>query len=194
MLLILHNQHSLLSKLLQSPQLTTLSRFFTKPLLQCGRRGNQTICESRKKRKVDFDPLITDYFKVLDEIQLLAYQKEKLSRLISQCGLNPYSIGGGHGLTPILRQMLVNTEKNVGKYPTQRRHSELLKKFATVLFIYSGPLCYEFLHQNMSQALPSLRSVQSIIHKVMDEGKFRFNDLARHIANHNAPISWRRYN
>jgi len=64
--------------------------------------ANQTICESRKKRKVDFDPnqtLITDYFKVLDEIQLLANQNEKLSRLIRQCGLNPYSMGGGHGLT-----------------------------------------------------------------------------------------------
>jgi len=126
----------------------------------------------------------------LDEIQPLANQNEKLLRLISQCGLNPYSIGGGYGLTPILRQMLVNAEKNVGKYPTQHRHSELLKKFATALFIYSGPLCYEFLHQTIPQALPSLRSVQSIIHsqyKVIDEGRFRFNDLARHIANHNAP-------
>ena len=54
------------------------------------------------------------------------------------------------------------------------------------MFIYSGPLCNEFLHQNIPQALPSLRSVQSII---MDEGRFRFDGLARHvhIADHNAP-------
>jgi len=155
--------------------------------------ANQTICELRKQRKIDLDStqtLITDYFKVLDEIEVLAKENEKLSRLISQCGLNPYSIGGGHGLTPILKQMLINAEKNVYKYPTQRRHSELLKKFATALFIYSGPLCYDFLHQNMPQALPSLRSVQNIIHsqyKVMHEGTFRFSDLAKHIANHNAP-------
>jgi len=134
--------------------------------------------------------LITDYFKILNEIEILAKENEKLSNLIKQCGTNPYNVGSGHGLTPILKQMLLNTEKNACKYPTQRRHSELLKKFATALFIYSGPLCYEFIHQNMPHALPSLRSVQKIIHsqyKTMDEGRFRFNDLAEHINDHSAP-------
>lgn len=37
-------------------------------------------------------------------------------------------------------------------------------KNSTAPFIYCGPLAYDFLHQNMSQALPSLRTVQRIIH------------------------------
>jgi len=42
---------------------------------------------------------------------------------------------GGHGLAPILKQTLLNAEKNDYKYPNQHRHSEIFKKFATVLFI-----------------------------------------------------------
>jgi len=57
MLLILHNQHSLLSKLLQSPELTTLSRFSLSPSFSVEGEANQTICETRKKGKVDFDHL-----------------------------------------------------------------------------------------------------------------------------------------
>ena len=133
---------------------------------------------------------ITDYFKVLDDIETLAKENEKLSKLLKQCCTNKYIDTGGHGLTPILRQILINAEKNVCKYPTQRRHTEILKKFATALFIYCGPLSYEFIHQNMCQVLPSLRSVQRLIHsqyKIMDEGTFRFDDLSKHITDHNAP-------
>ena len=96
----------------------------------------------------------------------------------------------GHGLTPILKQILINADKNSCKYPTQQRHSEILKKFATTLFIYCDPLSYEFIHQNMSQALPSLRSVQRIIHfqyKTMHEGTFQSDDLFKHITDHKAP-------
>lgn len=140
--------------------------------------ANLTTNTFRKQRKITYDPAqtyITDYFKVLDEIETLAKENEKLSNLLKQCVSNKYINTGSHGLTPILRQILINAEKNVCRYPTQRRHSEILKKFATALFIYCGPLSYEFIHQNMQQALPSLRSVQRIIHsqyKIMDEGTF----------------------
>ena len=76
--------------------------------------ANPTICESQKQRKIDLDPnqtVITDYFKVLDEIEILAKENERLSRLLSQCGVNPYSVGDGYSLTPILKKMLVNSEK-----------------------------------------------------------------------------------
>eukprot|EP00731_Ephydatia_muelleri_P010532 Em0005g1118a len=46
------------------------------------------------------------------------------------------------------------------------------------------PLAYSFVHQNMPQALPSLRTVQRIVHheyEVMNEGEFRFDQLANHI-------------
>ena len=155
--------------------------------------ANLTINTSRMQRKIIHDftqTYITDYFKVLDDIETLAKENEKLSKLLKQCCTNKYIDTGGHGLTPILRQILINAEKNVCKYPTQRRHTEILKKFATALFIYCGPLLYEFIHQNMCQVLPSLQSVQRLIHsqyKIMDEGTFRFDDLSKHITDHNAP-------
>ena len=88
------------------------------------------------------------YTKILDEIEILAKQNEKLSKLLKESSSNKYFDTGGHGLTPILRQVLINAEQNVCKHPTQRRHTEILKKFATALFIYCGPLSYEFIHQN----------------------------------------------
>ena len=59
-----------------------------------------------------------------------------------------------------------------------------MKKISTSLFIYAGPLAYSFVHQNMPQSLPSLKTVQRIVHneyEVMHEGEFRFDQLLNHI-------------
>ena len=56
----------------------------------------------------------------------------------------------------VLKQIIVNAERNAGKFNTQRRHPEILKKFSMALFIYAGPMAFEFIHQNMPEALPSL--------------------------------------
>jgi len=77
------------------------------------------------------------------------------------------------GLSPILKSLIKNAEKNAYAYPTQQRHSEVMTKFATALFILSGPFAYEYLHKNLQQALPSTRSIQRAIHsqyKALDEG------------------------
>ena len=81
--------------------------------------------------------------------------------------------------------MMVNAEKNIGQYPTHQRHPEILKKFSTALFILAGPMAYEFIHQNMPEALPCMRTVQRSIHaeyKTIDEGSFRFEELKQHLA------------
>ena len=52
----------------------------------------------------------------------------------------------------MLRQIIINAEKNLGKQ-SKERHPDVLKKFCIALFIYTGPLAYEFLHQNMPEAL-----------------------------------------
>ena len=46
------------------------------------------------------------------------------------------------------------------------------------------PMAYEFIHQNMPEALPCMRTVQTSIHaeyKTIDEGAFRFDELKKHI-------------
>ena len=90
-------------------------------------------------------------------------------------------------LTPNLKQVLATAEANAYKLPKQRRYTEIMKKFSTALLIYAGPLAYEFLHQNMPEALPSLRTVQTIVqseYSVVHEGVFRFDKLLEHIQLH----------
>jgi len=77
-------------------------------------------------------------------------------------------------------------KKNAGKDNTPT----ILKQFATALFIYSGPLAYEFMHHNINGALPSLRTVQRAVHseyQTIDEGSFRFDELLMYLEEHNAP-------
>ena len=68
--------------------------------------------------------------------------------------------------------------------------TEVVTKFAIALFIYCGPLSYNFILQNMQEALPSLQTVQRLIHKdykTLDEGKFQLDELLSHISQHKAP-------
>ena len=65
-----------------------------------------------------------------------------------------------------------------------------MKKFATSLFIYCGPLAYNFLHQNMPEGLPSLRIVQNILlneYHPINEGSFRFQELLQHLNSYGVP-------
>ena len=92
--------------------------------------------------------------------------------------------------TSILREMIYNAEKNCGQYRTHRRHPIILKKFATALFLLAGPLAYEFIHHNMPEVLPCVRSIQAVIHleyKTIHEGTFRFDELREHLYQYGAP-------
>ena len=93
--------------------------------------------------------------------------------------------------TPVLKCIISNAEKNATQLPKRRRHPDILKKFCTSLLIYSGPLAYEFMQQNLPQVLPCLQTVQQVIHseyKTVSEGDFRFDDLLQHIKQHKAPM------
>ena len=93
--------------------------------------------------------------------------------------------------SPILKRLVLNAEKNLDRLPKQRRHDVLMKKFATSLFIFAGPLSYEFLHQNMPEALPSLRTVHRIVsdeYKTMEEGIFYFDELVHHLNSYESPL------
>ena len=50
-------------------------------------------------------------------------------------------------------------------------------------------MAYEFIQKNMAEALPSLRTVQSIIHhqySKVEEGVFRFDELVVHLKKYNS--------
>ena len=125
----------------------------------------------------------------MDDIGSLAVENEKLSALLQQNmrkdADQPFSLS----VTPVLKQLVSNAQKNAERLPSGRRHSEIIKKFATSLLIYAGPLAYDFLHENIPKALPSLRSIQRVIcteYQTIAEGNFRFKELANHLVQHKA--------
>ena len=136
---------------------------------------------------------ITDYWKVLEDIEKLQLKNKYLSEMLQhqlnissheKCDYNESL------LTPILKQILLNITKNSEKDDKHQRHSETVKKFCTALFIYCGPLAYEFIQHNMKQALTSLRTIQRVLHseyRTLDEGSFRFDELEKHIELHGCP-------
>ena len=94
-------------------------------------------------------------------------QKSLMTSLLEMPSVNEFS--------PILKRLMLNAEKNLDRLPKQRRHDVLLKKFATSLFKFAGPLSYKFFHQNMPEALPTLRTVCRIVseeYKPLEEGVF----------------------
>ena len=89
----------------------------------------------------------------------------------------------------MLKELMENAEKNSQRCKHGVRHQEVVKKFATSLLIYCGPMAYRFLQTNLATAIPSLRSVQRIItrdYKTFIEGDFRFEDLLDHLNSFNA--------
>lgn len=65
-----------------------------------------------------------------------------------------------NNISPLLKKLMLNAEKNVQTLPKQRQYNELLQMFATSLLIIAGPLSYKFVHRIMPEALYSLRRVE----------------------------------
>ena len=131
---------------------------------------------------------ITDYHSILNVIEQLTIENQTLSDLLRH--VNIHEEVPSCSLMPVLKQIISNAEKNAEKLPCGRRHPEVLKKFCIALFIYAGLVAYDFLQQNLSQALPSLPTIRRIVHsqyKTMNEGDFQFDDLVTHITQHKAP-------
>ena len=79
-----------------------------------------------------------------------------------------------------------NATNNVGKEKRQRQHPEVLKKFATLIDINAGSIAYQFIQGNIPEALPSLRTVQEIVHSQYEhfcEGHFHFDELRVYLDN-----------
>ena len=113
-------------------------------------------------------------------------QNKKLAEALQASFCGRYGcLSEDSAVSPILRQILLNTENNYNKNPHKRRHSLVIKKFATILYIHAGSMSYELIHRNMPEALPSLRTVQSLVqaeYSHIEEGVFRFEELLQHLA------------
>jgi len=89
-----------------------------------------------------------------------------------------------------LQQIFANAQRNSQHVPKQRRHTEVIKKFAMSVLFMAGPAAYDLLHQNMPEALPSLSTLRKEIRKSYSnlvEGEFRFDKLSDHLDAHKCP-------
>jgi hypothetical protein len=100
---------------------------------------------------------LTDYWKVLNEVEHLLRKNTQLSEFINN-SIQHYS---HESIRPLLNNILKNIERNIGKCQHQCRHESIIKKFATALYIFSGSMTYNFIHKNLPEALPFLRGCVS---------------------------------
>ena len=98
----------------------------------------------------------------MEKISLLAQENKKLHDLLQSVTSTPSDNGFLANVTPILKNLMENATRNAGKQKTQRH--TVLKKFATLLYINAGSMAYQFIQGNIPEALPSLRTVQDIVH------------------------------
>ena len=127
---------------------------------------------------------------IVEKLSLLAQENKKLHDLLQSVTSTPSDNGFLANVTPILKNSMENATRYAGKQKTQRRHRGL-KKFATLLYINAGFMAYQFIQGNIPEALPSLRTVQDIVHSHYEpffEGQFYFDELWHYLENHHAPL------
>ena len=151
--------------------------------------------ESRKQlsllKSEDGQTKLTDYFTLLDKIENIMQKNPELHKVVANVNSHrkPFLSNDCESdfFCPLFKQLLVNAYQNVNKIPTSRRHDTIIKKFATSLLIYAGPMAYDLVHRNMPTALPSLRTVQREVHneyQTISEGYFQFDGLENYLTQH----------
>ena len=159
---------------------------------------------TRKKMSLlKFDPAqskITDYYRTIEKVEELVTSTPELISMFKfstiYCGLNQSSeisnSSNAMKFCSFFRKIVENANNNADKsIPQARRHDAVIKKFATSLLLYGGPMAYNLIQKNMESALPSLRTIQRIIHSQyhhLSEGQFQFDELVRHLTKYNAPF------
>jgi len=109
----------------------------------------------------------TNYFDLVEKIDLLSKSNNELMKALNEANDERKSLFGENeqvDFKSFFNQIVLNAEKNSTKHPQGRRHTEVVKKFATSPFLYAGSMAYNLVHKSMSAALPSLRTVQGAIH------------------------------
>ena len=147
--------------------------------------------QSRKRLKLlEYDTekcLITSFLEISNEISEIMKQNKHLLQLIHTKFKKEEPRIKELDVPSILNKLLSNAYKNSKQIPNHRRFEEVLKKFATSLLIYAGPLSYRF----VAHALPSLRTIQRNINKeyiAISEGEFIFDGLLEHLHNQKCPL------
>ena len=128
--------------------------------------------------------LITSFYDLVDSVDAILNKNPEIGQAVKEV-----MVGRSVSFPPLFKSLIENAERNLGRVPQKVRHNTLLKKFATSLAIYCGPMAYNFIASNMPGALPSLRTVHRYIaaeYMPFHEGEFRFDELLDHLNNYDA--------
>ena len=148
----------------------------------------KTLSVSNKMHK------ITEYFPILNQIDKLIFENKRLSKFIQSelaKHTNEISTNSQKFTSKFLNKLFENSIKNADRNPRGRHHNEVITKFAISLFIWSGPMAYEFLHKNLPEAIPSTSLIRDKIHSQyshISEGEFMFDELVTHLQRFKCPM------
>jgi len=153
-------------------------------------------------------PLITQFYPVLDKVNKLIKDNENLRQMLLNNINNNESVdynssnsfyskslkiidGSINGNLPILLQLLLKSSLNNSKHkPNANKFNETVKKFSLYLFFIGGRLLYETLCKNMPNSLPSIPCLFRYFGKTQQlcEGRFRFMELRKYLHDRNFPL------
>ncbi|KAJ6649759.1 hypothetical protein Bhyg_04999 [Pseudolycoriella hygida] len=138
--------------------------------------------QRRRYRSILYkQPLITESFKILNEIDKLCAVNKELTEAISHLLDDKPEIELSHSavLNCLVR---ASTRQKSVKGKTGQRHETSMKDFASYIFMLGGRLCYEILYKNIP--LPSPTSIARNIHDTgsqIIEGVLRTNELKKYL-------------
>lgn len=145
---------------------------------------------SRNKRKLlstvdPFQPKIDNVFPILNELDLLLQQNDKLKLELTNTLLvnnkitsDSFSLDTKKNLTTFMKDLLIMSDKNSTKKDKGKRYDENIKSFSSFIFVLGGRGLYECLRQNLS--LPSASTVLNHISRektTVTEGFLRIEEL-----------------
>ncbi|KAK3911226.1 GPN-loop GTPase 1 [Frankliniella fusca] len=157
-------------------------------------KKNEYSRTSRTKRKLEDAALdcskITDYFKILSDIEILVKQNEQLREQLvkNMTAAMNFTSSQPPKLSYMLELLLESAKTNAGKKAGGERYDNVIKELGHILFHVGGLQLYEILCKNLP--LPSVSTIRRVTYKtdVILEGVFRFKELEKFLQERNLPL------
>ena len=132
---------------------------------------------------------LTQYYDLINQIDLLTKSTPELTKAFNKASIERSKILNTSSLhrkplefQSFFQKIVCNADNNACKQLQGRRHCEIVKSLP--LYLYAGSMAYNLVQQNMTTALPCLRTVQRNLHSEyhpLSEGNFQFEELLNHL-------------
>lgn len=135
---------------------------------------------------------IPEYFKFLNEIQILAARNSQLEMALHVIHENlPAETTKSANTSDLLSLLLASAEKNSGRVKNGYRYDETVKKFMAYIKMLGGKFLYETLHANLPMCIPSPSRIDKYISDKrprITEGLLRSDELLEYLNRKKLPL------